>query len=86
MVKSRSEFNTSPAPFQFQSECLLLESRWIRCSKELNQWDSLLEFASSKNSANPFLMLESSWRVPNWSLMKQAIIQVESNCPKGIND
>ena len=82
ITRARSEFNTSPSPFQFQAEYLLLENHWIRCSKELNQWDSLLEFATTKNSANPFLMLESSWRVPNWSLMKQAIIQVESNCPK----
>ena len=82
ITKARSEFNTSPAPFQFQAEYLLLEHHWIRCSKELNQWDSLLEFATSKNSTNPFLMLESSWRVPNWALMKQAILQVESNCPK----
>lgn len=82
ITKARSEFNTTPSPFQFQAEYLLLESHWIRCSKELNQWDSLLEFATTKNSANPFLMLESSWRVPNWSLMKQAIVQVESNCPK----
>lgn len=82
ITKARNEYNNTPAPYQFQAEYLLLENHWIRCSKELNQWDSLLEFAREKSSPNPFLMLESSWRVPSWLLMRQAIVQVESNCPK----
>ena len=46
------------------------------CSKELNQWDLLLEYASVKGNANPHLVLESAWRVPNWTLMKDALAQV----------
>lgn len=53
-----------------------------RCSKELNQWDLLLEFANSKGNTNPQLVLESAWRVPNWPLMKDALTQVELSCPK----
>ncbi len=47
-----------------------------RCSKELNQWDLLLEYANSKGNTNPQLVLESAWRVPNWGLMKDALAQV----------
>ncbi|WAQ94364.1 TRRAP-like protein [Mya arenaria] len=54
----------------------------IRCSKELNQWDHLLEYANSKGNTNPHLVLESAWRVPNWALMKDALSQVELSCPK----
>ena len=48
----------------------------LRCSKELNQWDLLLEYANSKGNTNPHLVLESAWRVPNWALMKDALSQV----------
>ncbi|XP_075538774.1 transcription-associated protein Nipped-A isoform X6 [Dermacentor variabilis] len=65
-----------------QSECRLWEEHWLRCCKELNQWELLLEYGSSKSCANPHLVLESAWRVPNWPLMKEALSQVELSCPK----
>ena len=42
----------------------------------MNQWDVLLEFANNKGYSNPYLVLESAWRVPNWALMKDALSQV----------
>ncbi|KAL3212162.1 hypothetical protein MRX96_000802 [Rhipicephalus microplus] len=65
-----------------QSECRLWEEHWLRCCKELNQWELVLEYGSSKSCANPHLVLESAWRVPNWPLMKEALSQVELSCPK----
>jgi transformation/transcription domain-associated protein len=53
-----------------------------RCSKELNQWDLLLDYARDKSIHNPFLILEIAWRVPDWNLMKEALSQVETSCPK----
>ena len=47
-----------------------------RCSKDLNRWDYLLEYTNIKRNANPHLILESAWRVPNWGLMKEALGQV----------
>ncbi|RWS25705.1 transformation/transcription domain-associated protein-like protein, partial [Leptotrombidium deliense] len=82
MSKARNDYNTTPAPVSLQSEYRLWEKHWIRCSKELNQWDILLEYGNSKGCANPFLILESAWRVPNWTLMRDALVQVETNCPK----
>ncbi|KAH8009836.1 hypothetical protein HPB51_020184 [Rhipicephalus microplus] len=52
------------------------EASASRCCKELNQWELVLEYGSSKSCANPHLVLESAWRVPNWPLMKEALSQV----------
>ena len=53
-----------------------LEFFFFRCSKELGQWDLLMEFGKSKGHSNPFLVLESAWRVPDWQPMKEALAQV----------
>ncbi|XP_067013941.2 transformation/transcription domain-associated protein [Anabrus simplex] len=78
MSKQRSE--SSPSMKVPEEE--LWERHWIRCSKELNQWDLLLEYGSEKSVSNPFLVLESSWRVPNWSQMHEALGEIEHSCPK----
>lgn len=82
MARARQDHATLPASPLLQSEFRLWEEHWLRCSKELNQWDLLLDYGSSKNCANPHLVLESAWRVPNWALMKEALSQVELGCPK----
>lgn len=39
----------------------------------------------SKNSVNdPFLLLESSWRIPAWDSVKEALTNIEYNCAKEI--
>ncbi|XP_052799623.1 transformation/transcription domain-associated protein-like isoform X2 [Mya arenaria] len=82
MARGRADHNTGPASPPVLPEYRLWEDHWIRCSKELNQWDHLLEYANSKGNTNPHLVLESAWRVPNWALMKDALSQVELSCPK----
>ncbi|XP_015602005.1 transformation/transcription domain-associated protein [Cephus cinctus] len=82
MTKFKQDYATTPAPFKTQRETILWEQHWIRCAKELNQWDLLLDYGSKKAEKNPFLILESSWRIPNWTIMKEALAQVEHNCPK----
>ncbi|XP_047232953.1 transformation/transcription domain-associated protein isoform X2 [Girardinichthys multiradiatus] len=82
MEKARKEHersNVSPAIFP---EYQLWEDHWIRCSKELNQWEPLTEYGQSKGHSNPYLVLECAWRVSNWSAMKDALVQVELSCPK----
>lgn len=49
---------------------------FFRCSKELNQWESLLEYANSRGNVIPELILDCAWRVPNWPLMKDALSRV----------
>lgn len=82
MTKFKQDFVSTPSPYKIQKESILWENQWIRCAKELNQWDLLLEYGSKKADRNPYLVLESSWRIPNWSMMKEALAQVEHNCPK----
>ncbi|XP_051928646.1 transformation/transcription domain-associated protein isoform X2 [Hippocampus zosterae] len=82
MEKARKEHersNVSPAIFP---EYQLWEDHWIRCSKELNQWEPLTEYGQSKAHSNPYLVLECAWRVSNWAAMKEALVQVELSCPK----
>ncbi|KAK3559009.1 hypothetical protein QTP86_000016 [Hemibagrus guttatus] len=82
MEKARKEHertNTSPAIFP---EYQLWEDHWLRCSKELNQWEALTEYGQSKGHTNPYLVLECAWRVSNWAAMKEALVQVELSCPK----
>uniref|UniRef100_A0A3B3WW44 Uncharacterized protein n=1 Tax=Poecilia mexicana TaxID=48701 RepID=A0A3B3WW44_9TELE len=81
MEKARKEHersNVSPAIFP---EYQLWEDHWIRCSKELNQWEPLTEYGQSKGHCNPYLVLECAWRVSNWSAMKEALVQVSSRSP-----
>ncbi|XP_064648217.1 transformation/transcription domain-associated protein-like isoform X2 [Lineus longissimus] len=84
MSKARSEHNNTNAAPTILPEYKLWEDHWVRTCKELNQWDLLLEYANAKGIANPHLVLESAWRVPNWSLMKDSLAQVhvELSCPK----
>ncbi|XP_017273989.1 transformation/transcription domain-associated protein isoform X4 [Kryptolebias marmoratus] len=82
MEKARKEHersNISPGIFP---EYQLWEDHWIRCSKELNQWEPLTEYGQSKGHSNPYLVLECAWRVSNWAAMKEALVQVELSCPK----
>uniref|UniRef100_A0A670YB86 Transformation/transcription domain associated protein n=1 Tax=Pseudonaja textilis TaxID=8673 RepID=A0A670YB86_PSETE len=82
MEKAKKEHernNASPAIFP---EYQLWEDHWIRCSKELNQWEALTEYGQSKGHINPYLVLECAWRVSNWTAMKEALVQVELSCPK----
>ncbi|CAH1788418.1 unnamed protein product [Owenia fusiformis] len=82
MSKARAEHNSGPASPSIMPEYKLWENHWIKCCKELNQWDLLLDYANAKGNTNPHLVLESAWRVPNWGLMKEALAQVELSCPK----
>ncbi|XP_074518771.1 transformation/transcription domain-associated protein isoform X2 [Halichoeres trimaculatus] len=82
MEKARKEHERSNVSAAIFPEYQLWEDHWIRCSKELNQWEPLTEYGQSKGHSNPYLMLECAWRVSNWAAMKEALVQVELSCPK----
>ncbi|XP_068742186.1 transformation/transcription domain-associated protein-like isoform X1 [Montipora capricornis] len=84
MSKAREEHNRGPANPQLTSEYNLWEQHWVSCSKELGQWDLLMEFGKTKGHTNPFLVLESAWRVPEWQSMKETLAQAEVNFPESI--
>lgn len=82
MFKLKQDCSIGPAPYSIQKECMLWTNHWVKCAKELNQWDLLLEIGQARGERNPFLILESSWRNPNWTQMKEALKEIEYSCPK----
>lgn len=82
MTKFKQDTANVPASMDIDSELLLWETHWIRCAKELNEWDILLDYAQSSKEKKWFLIMEGAWRVPDWALMKQALLKVEQICPK----
>ena len=83
MSKYRNDYSSTPSPVNIQQEVRLWEQHWLRSSKELNQWEILLEYGDNQGSSNAMLVLESAWRgSPNWQKMKDALTQVELAYPK----
>ena len=79
MTKYRNDYSAGhPSPMSIQQEVKLWEEHWLRGSRELNQWETLSEYANTKDGANPSIILESAWRLPNWNTMKARINQVFS--------
>lgn len=78
MAKARDQNNSGRLDPRLLSEYQLWENRWVRCAKELGQWDVLIEFGKTKAQSNQFIVLESSWRIPDWQVMKEALTQVGS--------
>ncbi|XP_049868860.1 transcription-associated protein 1 isoform X2 [Pectinophora gossypiella] len=85
MAKLKQDYTANPTTYNIHKECTLWTQHWIKCARELNQWDSLLDLGLTRGSRDPFLILESSWRNPNWPTMKDALAEVEYNCPKELS-
>lgn len=81
MSRIRQDVTVSPIPFHANREVLMWNDHWVRCMKEQNQWEALREVAKS-GVYDPFLLLESSWRIPQWDVVKEVLNHVEYNCPK----
>ncbi|XP_054724829.1 transformation/transcription domain-associated protein-like [Uloborus diversus] len=81
--KSLQEYGGS-TPISLTSEQNLWYKHWIRCLRELNMWENLLQIGMSPNQqiVDPYLALEFAWRQPNWPVMKEALEFVEQNCPR----
>ena len=76
MAKAKEQSNSGRLDPRLHSEYQLWEEHWVRCAKELGQWDILIEFGKTKAQSNPFIVLESAWRIPDWQVMKEALTQV----------
>ena len=83
MTKYRNDYSAGhPSPMSIQQEVKLWEEHWLRGSRELNQWETLAEYANTKDGANPSIILESAWRLPNWNTMKESLNLVELGYPR----
>jgi transformation/transcription domain-associated protein len=59
----------------------LWEEKWIRCCKELNQWDELNEYSHSKETDVCFI-LDCAWKQSDWQTMKNVLTQQITNISK----
>ncbi|XP_058123036.1 transcription-associated protein 1 [Anopheles ziemanni] len=84
MTRFKQDLSNGQTPTDMNSEVQLWETHWIRCAKELNQWDILMDFGQLCRDKNTHLIMDSAWRVPDWNLMKQALLKVEQSCPKQV--
>lgn len=48
----------------------------MECTRQCSQWNILNEIAKVKGSQHPSLLLESSWRIGDWTTMKDVLSQV----------
>ncbi|TMW44508.1 hypothetical protein DOY81_004448 [Sarcophaga bullata] len=77
MSKFKDDLSNGTCNSHMNSEIMLWENHWIRCAKELNQWDILLDYAQTNREQHEVLIMESAWRVPDWNLMKKALLKIE---------
>ncbi len=61
-------------------EYSFLEQHWIKCTKELNQWDILMSYCKQQSNRDHLLYLDCTWRSGNWSLMKETLGQLDAMC------
>lgn len=81
MARHKQDSIMGPMPSDIQREVLLWNNHWIRCTKELKQWNFLFDYA--KNGVyDPYLILEGTWRTQNWETAKDAISKLDHSCPK----
>ena len=78
MSKAVGYHTNANAPPLIIPEYKLWEKQWIRCSKELGQWDLLNDFGTSQGvSGKPLTILHSAWRLADWNAVKEAVNQLE---------
>lgn len=61
-------------------EYSFLEQHWIKCTKELNQWDILMSYCKQQSNRDHLLYLDCTWRSANWPLMKETLAQLDAMC------
>uniref|UniRef100_A0A915HPX3 PIK-related kinase FAT domain-containing protein n=1 Tax=Romanomermis culicivorax TaxID=13658 RepID=A0A915HPX3_ROMCU len=81
MTKEENKLSSLYMNLSTFNEFRLWEDQWMKCIIELNDWDLVQEYAASKEVSDPFLLVESAWRIPNWSAAKECIFQIEHACP-----
>ncbi|KAM7263761.1 hypothetical protein ACFE04_001444 [Oxalis oulophora] len=69
MVKATQGTYNNTIP---KAEMCLWEEQWLHCATQLSQWDALVDFG--KSIENYEILLDTLWKVPDWSYMKDHVI------------
>lgn len=85
MIKSKQEISNGVDAADMNAEIQLWEDHWIRCTKELNDWNILIGYGQSNRDKYAFLLMDCAWRISDWNLMKQMIGRAEQSTTKQSN-
>lgn len=80
LVPNDSIASSTNSRFSQLDEYSFLEQHWIKCTKELNQWDTLMSYCKQQSNRDHLLYLDCTWRSANWSLMKETLGQLDAMC------
>jgi transformation/transcription domain-associated protein len=84
MAIAREEHNHGPQHPAARPEYRLWRDHWLRCCKELGQWSLMTDLGRNRLHPDPYLVLDSVWKIPDWTAMKDALAQVELNSPESL--
>ncbi|KAH8105847.1 hypothetical protein BXZ70DRAFT_396929 [Cristinia sonorae] len=76
---AQNKARTGVIPFSELEYCLW-EDHWMLAAEKLQHWDTLYELARSEN--NYELMLESAWRIKDWSENREALEEQVKQLPE----
>ncbi|CAF1230894.1 unnamed protein product [Rotaria sordida] len=79
-MSSSSSSSSTLNRFSQLDEYSFLEQHWIKCTKELNQWETLMSYCKQQSNRDHLLYLDCIWRSSNWSLMKETLGQLDAMC------
>lgn len=85
MLKCKQEISNGLDSADLNTEIQLWEDHWIRCTKELNDWNILISYAQSNKDKYAFLLMDCAWRVSDWNLMKQTLSRAKQLTSKQLN-
>lgn len=85
MFKCKQEISNGLDTADINTEIQLWEDHWMRCTKELNDWNILISYAQANRDKYAFLLMDCAWRISDWNLMKQTIARAEQITAKQSN-
>lgn len=82
MLKCKQEISNGLDAADMNTEIQLWEDHWMRCTKELNDWNILISYGQSNRDKYAYLLMDCAWRISDWNLMKQTIARAEQMTSK----
>jgi transformation/transcription domain-associated protein len=85
MLKFKQEVSNGMNTSGITTEIDLWEEHWIKCTRELNEWTSLMNYASTNRDKYIMLLIDCAWKLSDWNLMCQSFIRAEQLISKQSN-
>lgn len=85
MSKFKQDVTNGLNTSKISAEIQLWEDQWIRCSKELNEWNIILTYTLTNRDKYGLLLTDCAWKAGDWNLMKQSLLRTEQVLSKQFN-